>query len=68
MLQLWRGKWVIGAVIAAFIVLAVVYITVAKEKWTSSAIIAQPDALPTYHATAVALNPVNQFAPGHCCV
>lgn len=44
MLQLWRGKWVIGAFIAAFIVLAGVYITVAKEKWTSSAIIAQPDA------------------------
>ncbi|ELC6410149.1 TPA: LPS O-antigen chain length determinant protein WzzB [Enterobacter hormaechei subsp. xiangfangensis] len=44
MLQLWRGKWVIGAFVAAFIVLAVVYITVAKEKWTSSAIIAQPDA------------------------
>ncbi len=43
-LQLWRGKWVIGAFIAAFIVLAAVYITVAKEKWTSSAIIAQPDA------------------------
>ncbi|MFY7358959.1 Wzz/FepE/Etk N-terminal domain-containing protein, partial [Enterobacter cloacae complex sp. IR5403] len=29
--QLWRGKWVIGAFIAAFIVLAVAYITVAKE-------------------------------------
>ncbi|CZZ41706.1 LPS O-antigen chain length determinant protein WzzB [Enterobacter hormaechei] len=43
-LQLWRGKWVIGAFVAAFIVLAFVYITVAKEKWTSSAIIAQPDA------------------------
>ena len=43
-LQLWRGKWVIGAFVAAFIVLAVIYITVAKEKWTSSAIIAQPDA------------------------
>ena len=43
-LQLWRGKWVIGACIAVFIVLAGVYITVAKEKWTSSAIIAQPDA------------------------
>ncbi|HHA1407539.1 TPA: LPS O-antigen chain length determinant protein WzzB [Enterobacter hormaechei subsp. xiangfangensis] len=43
-LQLWRGKWVIGAFVAAFIVLAVVYISVAKEKWTSSAIIAQPDA------------------------
>ena len=42
--QLWRGKWVIGAFIAAFIVLAVAYITVAKEKWTSSAIISQPDA------------------------
>lgn len=43
-LQLWRGKWVIGGFIAVFIVLAGVYITVAKEKWTSSAIIAQPDA------------------------
>lgn len=43
-LQLWRGKWVIGAFVAVFIVLAGVYITVAKEKWTSSAIIAQPDA------------------------
>ena len=44
LLQLWRSKWVIGAFVAAFIVLAVIYITVAKEKWTSSAIIAQPDA------------------------
>ncbi|MHC9004183.1 LPS O-antigen chain length determinant protein WzzB [Enterobacter adelaidei] len=43
-LQLWRGKWVIGAFVAVFIVLAGIYITVAKEKWTSSAIIAQPDA------------------------
>ncbi len=43
-LQLWRGKWLIGAVIVLFIVLAVGYLTFAKEKWTSSAIIAQPDA------------------------
>jgi len=43
-LQLWCGKWVIGAFVAVFIVLAGIYITVAKEKWTSSAIIAQPDA------------------------
>ncbi|MBO2915112.1 LPS O-antigen chain length determinant protein WzzB [Enterobacter sichuanensis] len=43
-LQLWRGKWVIGACVAVFIVLAGIYITVAKEKWTSSAIISQPDA------------------------
>ncbi|WP_431614629.1 LPS O-antigen chain length determinant protein WzzB [Enterobacter kobei] len=43
-LQLWRGKWVISAFVAVFIILAGIYITVAKEKWTSSAIIAQPDA------------------------
>ncbi|MCA2025354.1 LPS O-antigen chain length determinant protein WzzB [Enterobacter sp. K16B] len=43
-LQLWRGKWIIGAFISIFIVVAGVYIIVAKEKWTSSAIIAQPDA------------------------
>jgi len=35
------GNW---RVCCCFIALAVVYITVAKEKWTSSAIIAQPDA------------------------
>ncbi len=29
-LQLWRGKWVIGAFMAVFIVIAGIYITVAK--------------------------------------
>ncbi|MHA1056256.1 LPS O-antigen chain length determinant protein WzzB [Enterobacter mori] len=43
-LQLWRGKWVIGAVVACFIALAVCYLIVVKEQWTSTAIIAQPDA------------------------
>lgn len=43
-LQLWRGKWVIGAFVAVFIVIAGIYITIVKEKWTSAAIIAQPDA------------------------
>ena len=43
-LQLWRGTWVIGAFVAVFIIIAGIYITVAKEKWTSSAIISQPDA------------------------
>lgn len=43
-LQLWRGKWIIGAFIAVFILIAVAYITLAKEKWTSTAIISQPDA------------------------
>ncbi|HHO0148569.1 TPA: LPS O-antigen chain length determinant protein WzzB [Enterobacter asburiae] len=43
-LQLWRGKWVIATFVVVFIALAIGYLSVAKEKWTSSAIIAQPDA------------------------
>ena len=43
-LQLWRGKWMIATFMALFIVLAIAYLSVAKEKWTSTAIIAQPDA------------------------
>ncbi|CAH3280563.1 Chain length determinant protein [Enterobacter cloacae] len=44
-LQLWRGKWVIGAFVAAFIVLAVVYITVAKEGANKQVISSQADSL-----------------------
>ncbi|MEE9684337.1 LPS O-antigen chain length determinant protein WzzB [Lelliottia amnigena] len=44
MLQLWRGKWIIGAFIAISIVLAGIYVMTAKEKWTSTAIITHPDA------------------------
>ena len=44
MMQLWRGKWVIAAFVAIMIVLAGIYLTIAKEKWTSTAIITQPDA------------------------
>ena len=43
MLQLWRGKWMIATFVVVFIALAIGYLSVAKEKWTSSAIIAQPD-------------------------
>ena len=43
-LQLWRGKWVIAAFVVVSIALAVGYLSIAKEKWTSSAILAQPDA------------------------
>ncbi|MBW4209768.1 LPS O-antigen chain length determinant protein WzzB [Enterobacter asburiae] len=43
-LQLWRGKWVIAAFVVVSIALAIGYLSVAKEKWTSSAILAQPDA------------------------
>ncbi|CZV62119.1 LPS O-antigen chain length determinant protein WzzB [Enterobacter cloacae] len=42
-LQLWRGKWVIAAFVVVSIAMAIGYLSVAKEKWTSSAIIAQPD-------------------------
>lgn len=42
-LQLWRGKGTIATFVVVFIVLAVGYLSVAKEKWTSTAIIAQPD-------------------------
>jgi len=44
LMQVWRGKWMIAAFIAVFVVLAIAYLSVAKEKWNSTAIIAQPDA------------------------
>ena len=44
MLQLWRGKWVISAFIAVALAFAAIYLTMAKEKWTSTAIITFPDA------------------------
>lgn len=43
LLQLWRGKVTIVVAIAVAIGLAVGYLAVAKEKWTSTAIITQPD-------------------------
>ncbi|EMM5419301.1 LPS O-antigen chain length determinant protein WzzB [Citrobacter amalonaticus] len=50
MVQLWRGKVTIIICIIVAIALAVGYLAVAKEKWTSTAIITQPDAgqLATY--------------------
>ncbi|CAM7212765.1 LPS O-antigen chain length determinant protein WzzB [Citrobacter sedlakii] len=48
--QLWRGKVTIFACVIIAILLAVGYLAVAKEKWSSTAIITQPDAgqLATY--------------------
>lgn len=43
-MQLWHGKWTIIAFVIVFIMLASAYLLVAKEKWTSTAVIAQPDA------------------------
>ncbi|SPW21349.1 Polysaccharide antigen chain regulator [Cronobacter sakazakii] len=43
--QLWRGKVTIITTIIVMIVLAVLYLFVAKEKWTSTAIVTMPDAV-----------------------
>ncbi|WP_312414682.1 LPS O-antigen chain length determinant protein WzzB [Pseudescherichia sp.] len=42
--QLWRGKWIIAAFVVIAVILAGVYIATAQEEWTSTAIVAQPDA------------------------
>ncbi|CBG88914.1 LPS O-antigen chain length determinant protein WzzB [Citrobacter rodentium] len=42
-IQLWRGKVTIIVCIIVAIALAVGYLAIAKEKWTSTAIITQPD-------------------------
>lgn len=43
LMQLWRGKVTVVVAIVVAIALAVGYLAVAKEKWTSTAIITQPD-------------------------
>lgn len=49
-IQVWRGKVTIVVCVVITILLAVGYLTFAKEKWTSTAIVTQPDAgqLATY--------------------
>src|SRR5690606_33101750 len=44
LLQLWRGKWLIAAFVAIAIVIAGAYLMMAKEQWSSSSIITQPDS------------------------
>ncbi len=44
LVQLWRGKWLIAVFIAIALIIAGLYVAFAKEKWTSTAIITQPDA------------------------
>lgn len=43
-MQLWRGKWLIASVMALTIILAIAYLFVAKQKWTSDAIVTYPDS------------------------
>ncbi|MEB5749855.1 LPS O-antigen chain length determinant protein WzzB [Leclercia adecarboxylata] len=44
LVQLWRGKWLIAVFVSIALVIAGLYLAFAKEKWTSTAIITQPDA------------------------
>ncbi len=44
LVQLWRGKWLIAVFVAIALIIAGLYLAFAKEKWTSTAIITQPDA------------------------
>lgn len=43
LMQLWRGKMTIIISVIVAIALAIGYLAVAKEKWTSTAIVTQPD-------------------------
>lgn len=58
--KLWRGKVTIIASVAIVLILAIIYLFVAKEEWTSKAILAQPDAaqVATYTNALKVLNPV----------
>lgn len=58
-IQLWRGKVTIIASVMIILILAVVYLFVAKEKWTSTAIVTQPDVaqIATYNTALKVLYP-----------
>lgn len=51
--QLWQGKWIILATMIVTVALSVVYLKVAKEKWTSEATVTLPSAgqVASYNAT-----------------
>ncbi|AHJ73339.1 LPS O-antigen chain length determinant protein WzzB [Kosakonia sacchari] len=42
--QVWRGKWIVALFILVAVIVAGVYLSIAKEKWTSIAVISAPDA------------------------
>jgi len=44
LMQLWRGKWVIAICVFIGVAIAGLYVSFAKEKWTSTAVITLPDA------------------------
>lgn len=58
-MQLWREKNTIIASVVVVLMLAVVYLFVAKEQWTSTAVISQPDVaqIATYNTALKKLYP-----------
>lgn len=58
-MQLWREKTTIIASVVVVLMLAVVYLFVAKEQWTSTAVISQPDVaqIATYNTALKKLYP-----------
>lgn len=60
-IQLWKGKLTIAAFAVLAILIAVLYLFVAKEKWTSTAVITQPDAaqIATYNNALNVMNALN---------
>ena len=57
--QLWRGKVTIIVSIVVMIVLTAAYLLIAKEKWTSTTVVAQPDVaqIATYNLALKVLYP-----------
>jgi len=41
--QVWRGKWIVALFILVAVIVAGIYLSIAKEKWTSIAVISAPD-------------------------
>ncbi|WPG19431.1 LPS O-antigen chain length determinant protein WzzB [Kosakonia cowanii] len=44
LMQIWRGKWIVAFFIVLTLIVAGIYLMLAKEKWTSVAVISAPDA------------------------
>lgn len=65
-IQLWKGKLIIIAFIVLAVFVAAIYLFVAKEKWTSTALITQPDAaqIATYNNALNVMNALNVINGG----
>jgi len=61
--QIWRGKWVVVLFVVFSMVIAGVYLAVAKEKWTSVAVVSSPDAsqIASYTSAINVLSNDNKF-------